>query len=71
MRPLRLLLDGFGCYRRPAEADFSDVDFFALLGPFFPDGNQNYWKSTLQRELSDDAITAIVEHANFPAFLHQ
>jgi DNA repair protein SbcC/Rad50 len=33
MRPLRLLLDGFGSYRRPAEADFSDVDFFALVGP--------------------------------------
>src|SRR5207248_807195 len=32
-RPLRLSLDGFGCYRRPAEADFSDVDFFALVGP--------------------------------------
>ena len=36
----------------------------ALLAPSFPDGNQNYWKSTLQRELSDDAISAIVEHAN-------
>src|SRR5205823_7671270 len=35
-----------------------------LLGPSFPDGNQNYWKSTLQRELSDDAIAAIVEQAN-------
>jgi len=33
MRPLRLLLDGFGTYRRPADADFSDVDFFALVGP--------------------------------------
>ena len=33
MRPLRLLLDGFGCYRQPAEADFSDVEFFALVGP--------------------------------------
>jgi len=33
MRPIRLLLDGFGCYREPAEADFSDVDFFALTGP--------------------------------------
>jgi DNA repair protein SbcC/Rad50 len=33
MRPLRLLLDGFGSYRRPAEADFSDVDYFALTGP--------------------------------------
>jgi len=36
----------------------------SLLGPSFPDGNQNYWKSTLQRELSDDAITTIVEHGN-------
>src|SRR5215470_17979322 len=36
----------------------------SLLGPSFPDGNHNYWKSTLQRELPDDAISAIVEHAN-------
>jgi hypothetical protein len=36
----------------------------SLLGPSFPDGNQNYWKSTLQRELSDAAISAIVDHAN-------
>ncbi len=33
MRPLRLLLDGFGSYREPAEANFADVDFFALVGP--------------------------------------
>src|ERR1017187_8065707 len=33
MRPLRLSLDGFGSYREPAEADFADVDFFALVGP--------------------------------------
>ncbi len=33
MRPLRLRLDGFGCYRQPTEADFSNVDFFALTGP--------------------------------------
>ena len=33
MRPVRLLLDGFGSYRQVAEADFSDVDFFALAGP--------------------------------------
>jgi DNA repair protein SbcC/Rad50 len=33
MRPLRLLLDGFGSYRQPTEADFSDVDFFVLTGP--------------------------------------
>ena len=36
----------------------------SLLGPSFPDGNHNYWKSTLQRHLTDDAIVAIVEHAN-------
>jgi FAD/FMN-containing dehydrogenase len=36
----------------------------SLLGPSFPDGNHNYWKSTLQQELPDDAIAAIVEHAN-------
>lgn len=33
MRPLRLMLDGFGSYRKPAEVDFSDVGFFALIGP--------------------------------------
>ncbi|HEY2550914.1 MAG TPA: SMC family ATPase [Streptosporangiaceae bacterium] len=33
MRPLRLLLDGFGSYRQPASVDFSDVEFFALTGP--------------------------------------
>jgi len=33
MRPLRLLLDGFGSYRQPTDVDFSDVDFFALTGP--------------------------------------
>ena len=33
MRPLRLLLDGFGSYRQPAAIDFTDVDFFALTGP--------------------------------------
>jgi Berberine and berberine like len=36
----------------------------ALLAPSFPDGNHNYWKSTLQQELSDDAINTVVEHAN-------
>lgn len=33
MRPLRLLLDGFGTYHEPADLDFSDVDLFALVGP--------------------------------------
>ena len=36
----------------------------ALLAPSFPDGTHNYWKSTLQRQLSDDAVAAIVDHAN-------
>jgi FAD/FMN-containing dehydrogenase len=36
----------------------------SLLSASFPDGNQNYWKSTLQRELPDQAISAIVDHAN-------
>ncbi len=33
MRPLRLVLDGFGSYRNRTEVDFTDVDFFALVGP--------------------------------------
>jgi DNA repair protein SbcC/Rad50 len=33
MRPVRLLLEGFGSYRRRTEVDFSDVDFFVLTGP--------------------------------------
>jgi DNA repair protein SbcC/Rad50 len=33
MRPLRLLLDGFGSYREAADIDLHDVDFFALVGP--------------------------------------
>jgi FAD binding domain/Berberine and berberine like len=36
----------------------------SLLAASFPDGNHNYWKSTLQQQLSDAAIAAIVEHAN-------
>ncbi|HEY3753793.1 MAG TPA: SMC family ATPase [Pseudonocardiaceae bacterium] len=33
MRPLRLMLDGFGSYREYTEIDLSDVDFFVLTGP--------------------------------------
>ena len=36
----------------------------SLITASFPDGNQNYWKSSLQREFSDDAIATVVEHAN-------
>ena len=35
-----------------------------LLDAAVPDGNQNYWKSTYVRELSDDAIDVIVSHAD-------
>ncbi len=33
VRPLRLVIDGFGTYRNPTDIDFTDVDFFALVGP--------------------------------------
>ncbi len=33
VRPLRLLLDGFGTYRTETDIDFTDVGFFALVGP--------------------------------------
>jgi FAD/FMN-containing dehydrogenase len=36
----------------------------SLMAAAFPDGNQNYWKSTLQKSLPDDAIATIVEHGN-------
>jgi len=36
----------------------------SLLDAAFPDGNQNYWKSTFLRELSDEAIETVVAHAN-------
>jgi hypothetical protein len=35
-----------------------------LLDGAVPDGNQNYWKSAFLRELSDEAIATILEHAN-------
>jgi len=60
LQPLRKfgspILDGIQAMPFPAMQ--------CLLSPSFPDGNQNYWKSALQRELSDVAIAAIVDHAN-------
>ena len=35
-----------------------------LLDDAFPDGAHNYWKSTFVRELSDEVIDLLVEHAN-------
>ena len=60
LQPLRK----FGTPVLDAIQPMSFVAMQSLLGPSFPDGNYNYWKSTLQRHLTDDAIDAIVEHAN-------
>jgi FAD/FMN-containing dehydrogenase len=35
-----------------------------LLGPGFPWGNRNYWKSSFLRALPDEAVEAVVEHAD-------
>ena len=35
-----------------------------ILDDAFPDGTQNYWKSTFLKALSDEAIDVIVDHAN-------
>ena len=60
LRPLREfatpLLDGIQRMPFPAMQK--------LLDDAFPDQSYNYWKSTFVRELSDDAIDLIVEHAN-------
>ncbi|HUK32792.1 MAG TPA: FAD-binding oxidoreductase [Vicinamibacterales bacterium] len=60
LQPLR----AFGTPVLDAIQPMPFVAMQSLLGPSFPDGNQNYWKSTLQQRLTDDAIVAIVEHAN-------
>ncbi|HYZ82848.1 MAG TPA: FAD-binding oxidoreductase [Bryobacteraceae bacterium] len=36
----------------------------SLFAPAFPDGSQNYWKSSLHRVFSDEAIDITVEWAN-------
>jgi Berberine and berberine like len=35
-----------------------------MLDDAFPDGTYNYWKSTFIRQLNDEAIGVIVDHAN-------
>src|SRR6476620_3963027 len=35
-----------------------------LLDAAVPDGSQNYWKSAFLKDLNDDAIETIVQHAN-------
>jgi hypothetical protein len=36
----------------------------SMLDAGFPDGNQNYWKSTFLKGFTDEAIAVAVEHAN-------
>ena len=33
MRPVRLRMHGFAAFREPTEVDFTDVEYFALVGP--------------------------------------
>src|SRR6476646_6694371 len=33
MRPLRLDMDGFAAFREPTTVDFTDADYFVLVGP--------------------------------------
>jgi FAD/FMN-containing dehydrogenase len=35
-----------------------------LIDASFPDGTRNYWRSTFLKDLSDDAIDVIINHAN-------
>jgi len=60
LEPLRR----FGTPVVDAIRDVPFPEMQALFAPSFPDGHHNYWKSTLQRDLPDDAIDAIVGHAN-------
>jgi hypothetical protein len=60
LRPLR----AFGAPVLDAIQPMPFTAMQSLLAASFPDGNFNYWKSTLQRHLPDEAIAAIVDHAN-------
>ena len=59
LAPLR----GFG---RPLADTFAPIPYQAmqgLIGPGFPHGRQNYWKSGLTDRITDAAIEAVVEFA--------
>jgi FAD/FMN-containing dehydrogenase len=36
----------------------------SMLDASYPDGNYNYWKSSLHRELTDEVISKVVDHGN-------
>ena len=59
LKPLR----GFGSPVLDTIQPLSFPAMQSLLDAFFLDGNHNYWKSSMQQELSD-AISVIVDHAN-------
>jgi len=60
VRPLR----AFGSPMLDAVQPMPFPQMQSLLDGAFPDGNQNYWKSTFLRELGDEAIGILLEHAN-------
>lgn len=63
----QLVLEPLRTFGSPILDTIQPIPFPAmqsLFGPSFPDGNHNYWKSSLQRDLSDEAIATIVQHAN-------
>jgi FAD/FMN-containing dehydrogenase len=36
----------------------------SMIAPSFPDDNHNYWKSSMLRELPDEAVSTVIERAN-------
>jgi FAD/FMN-containing dehydrogenase len=60
LRPLR----SFGSPVMDAVQPLPFPAMQSILDPSFPDGHHNYWKSSMQRELSDAAIDVIVDRAD-------
>ena len=60
LRPLR----GFGTPLVDTVAAIPFPAMQSLFAPSFPDGNYNYWKSSLHAELSDEAIETVVARGN-------
>lgn len=60
-------LHGLRSFGRPLLDSIGRMPFTAmqfLFAPAFPDGNYNYWKSSLHSELSDEAIDIAVDIGN-------
>jgi FAD/FMN-containing dehydrogenase len=60
LQPLR----AFGAPLLDAIGPLAFPQMQSMLDGAFPDGTQNYWKSTFLRELSDEAIDILVDHGN-------